>query len=98
MSTQIVTVEDNDRCVDFVLDVSFDCLPAEPDLGLGDNIEINSVRCIEVITWIGKRAVSSYPGREDEIGLEQKMGAHCLERYELEIREALTELREALSK
>jgi hypothetical protein len=94
---QIVTICDSDRAVDFVLLVGFTCLPAEPETGLGENVEINSVSCTEVVTWLGRRAVSAYPGREDEIGLERRMGEHCLEKYRDEITAALMELRSALA-
>ncbi len=93
----IVTIEDKDRGIDFVLSVDFTRLPAEANVGLGEAVEIDSVRCVEVVTWLGKRAVSAYPGREDEIGLERRMGEHCLEKYRSEITAALTELRSALA-
>lgn len=93
--TTVLPLTDPDRAVDFVLVVDWTRLPAEPETGLSANVEVNSVRCVEVVTWIGKRAVSAYPGHDGFESLEIKLGAECLEKYREQIEASLLDLKPA---
>jgi hypothetical protein len=80
MSDTIITV--GDPGIDFELNVFYDRL-AE------GGIEINAVRCIEVVVWCGKNGVSASPADEEYADGEGTIGRWCLERYGDEIEQAL---------
>jgi len=84
-----IQITDEDRRVDYSLQVSVDALDAEPEVGLGQAIEVNTVRCTEVTTWLGDYAVSAFPGHDARESLEKKLGQWCLDRYADEITEAI---------
>jgi hypothetical protein len=95
-----ITITDADRSVDYTLAVAGDFLPGARcrrgwldggDPGEGPAVEINSVRCIEVALWCGKHAVSALPADDPRESLESKIGAWCLEKYRVEIEQAVLE-------
>ena len=85
MPKRIITITDADRRVDYELSVSYDRLPREPEVGLGEGIEVNGVRCLAVTTWCGDW------GGYTEVALDRQIavGAWCGRTYKDEIEEAL---------
>jgi len=93
-----ITITDADRSVDYTLTVACDFLPgcrARPgwldggDPGAAPAVEISRVRCVEMAVWCGKYAVSALPAADARESLETKIGAWCLERYAVEIEQAV---------
>lgn len=97
-----VIVTDADRMVDYELDVEFDVLAASPARGPSyasggepaepASMEINSVKCTAITTWLGDNAVSARPADDKEKSLETKMGDYCLSHYSEEIEREVWEL------
>lgn len=84
-----ITISDADRKVDYVLVVNYDRLPPEPEVGYAGGVEVNSVRCVEIVTWCGEYGTSAYPGHDPMACLEKKIGEWCREKYLTEIEERL---------
>jgi hypothetical protein len=93
-----ITITDADRSIDYTLAVACDYLPgagARPgwldggDPGAAPAVEVNRVRCVEMAVWCGKYAVSALPAADPRESLEAKIGAWCLEKYAIEIEQAV---------
>ena len=95
--SQQVTIKDADRGVDFVIDVTFDQLPDDAPTGFLGGREISCVQCVEIVTWVGKRAASAFPGQDADASLEDCMGEDLLEKYPDEIDAELDKLNAAIA-
>jgi hypothetical protein len=93
-----VTISDADRRVDYILQVGCDFLPgAAPrwgwrnggEPGTAPAVEINRVRCLEVVIWCGKCPVAAFPAAAGRESLESRIGAWCLDKYPEEIEQAV---------
>jgi hypothetical protein len=95
-----VTITDPDRKLDFTLALEFTYRgPTRRRFGWNDGgepgesaaIEIDRVRCLEIVVWCGQRGVSAVPGLAVEDRLESHLGAWCLAHYPDEIERAIWE-------
>lgn len=81
--TGIITITDDDRGLDLGLEVTYSTDPSEPEVGYHGAINVESVLCVTVTTWIGRHSVWSVP--DDP----RAMGREVMERYRDEIEEQL---------
>lgn len=91
-----IEIYDDDRSIDYCLEVEFALLPVEPENGLLTKcIEINTAKCTLVTTWCGDCAVSALPANDERKSLESKIGDWCVEHYAEEIENELREILES---
>src|SRR5690348_113883 len=100
MTTTEIVITDADQARDYRLTVAYAFRPghrpkagwgAAGDPGAAPAVEINSVRCTEVLTWCGKIAVSATPGLDPAGSTEETIGAWCAGRFAAEIETAVLE-------
>src|SRR5437868_7073394 len=93
-----ITISDADRSVDYTLAVAGDFLAGSAlrrgwldggNPGEAPAVEINRVRCLEIVLWCGTCAVSLRPDSDDGEALEWQVGAWCLDHYADQIEEAV---------
>lgn len=83
--TAHVTITDDDRGLDLELEVTYSTDQTEPEVGYSGAVNVESVLCVTVTTWIGRHSVWSVP--DDP----RAMGREVLARYRDEIEEQLRE-------
>ena len=92
-----ITICDEDRRVDYTLEVLYDFSPGTRprvsdydggDPGEGPRVEVYSCRCSEVVTWCGEHGVESMGLSDRE---EKAIGLWCLQKYREEIEAAVLE-------
>jgi hypothetical protein len=95
-----ITISDGDRFVDYTLEIECDFRAGSPprvgwrnggEPGEAPAVEINTVRCLELAVWCGKQAISAFPASDEQRSLERQIGEWCLEKYMLEIEQAVLE-------
>lgn len=101
MSQCTVTINDEDRNIDYQLSVDFDFHPEEKpqgpsyasggEPGYPAHSDINSVLCVQVTTWCGPLPVHGIPLNETIKCHQQKIGEWCLENFRSRIEDAVNE-------
>ena len=93
-----IMISDADRDVDYILAVACDFLSGSaPRSGWLDGgepgeapaVEISCVRCLEMVLWCGKSAVSAQPAADPRESIELRIGKWCLEKFPDEIEAAV---------
>jgi hypothetical protein len=89
MPTRTIEIEDADQGRTYVLEVVYDRLMEEFELGLSDNLEVATVRCVEIRVSCGEQVLSIVPAMYQPIPQAFPVGCWCLKKYRCEITEAL---------
>lgn len=89
---QRIEIQDEDKDRTYWLDVTYDWLGGEPELGIAATLEIVQVRCASITVWVDGFGFEAAPKFAAEHSRpEAAVGEWCLAKYRDEIEAALND-------